>query len=334
MRFVHVLLLAATFGCGHEDPWSTVPPAPLGPFTPTLPRRLTFNSGDDRAPTLWTMGNQIAYARYDPVESAEPCIAYLPAEGGTLVDMHCPPLPSPAETFVSTWSSPALSLDGSQVAFLWERAGSVAELGSWTAELAIAASDAPQTPTVRVPLQEFLPEGFVNSIIEPVWLNGGTVRMMAAYDSIWKVKGGGAERFTDSLVVPRRLVDVDIASGTLTPVPGSESGSAWAPAAAGGFWIVRRPGQLYSVTNGVAAFRAAFSGPVADIAEVADRIVAAWGDTLVEWIDPVNGTRGQIAMPGPVSRVAPAGGRRFIIEVVRGIVLFGAPANLWLWELP
>ena len=334
MRFVPMLLVVLMLGCGHEDPWSAAPRDPLGPRTTTLPRRLTFNQGDDRAPSLWNTGGQIAFARYDPVENAKPCIAYLPADGGTLADMHCPPPRSAADTFETTWGSPVLSADGRQVAFLWQRAGSAAELAAWTSELVIAPSASPRTPTTRVNLQRFFPEGFATSMIEPVWQDAGTIRLLAAYDSIWKVKGGGAERFTDTALVARRLVDVDIATGTVTPVPGSDSGIAWAPAAAGGFWIVRPGARLFSVTNGVAVERAAFAGPVADIAEVADRVVGAWGDTLVEWVDPVSGTSGQIAMPGPVSRVAPAGGRRFVAEVERGMVLFGAPANLWLFEVP
>ena len=334
MRLAPALLVVISLGCGHEDPWQSTPPAPLGPATPGLPRRLTYNTGDDRAPTLWTSGGQIAFARYDPVESPKPCIAYLPAEGGTLLDTHCPPLPAPADTFESTWGSPVLSTDGSQVAFVWQRAGTNAELAPWTSLLVIAPSASPGTPTAEVDLMRFLPEGFTTTMIEPVWQNAGTIRVLSAYDSVWKVKGGGAERFTDTAVVPRRLVDIDIATGIVTAVPGSDSGIAWAPAAAGGFWIVRAPGRLFAVTNGVPLERAAFSAPVVDIAEVADRIVAARGDSLVEWLDPATGTRGQTAMPGPVHRVAPAGGRRFVVEVERGVGQFGEPANLWLFEIP
>lgn len=336
MRFMPALLLALALGCGHEAPWDTVAPPPMGPNGATLPRRLTFNTGDDRAPSLWNTGGQIAFARYDPVENAKPCVAYLPAEGGTLLNMHCPPPRSAADTFETTWGSPVLSADGRQVAFLWQRAGSAAELAAWTSELVIAPSASPHTPTARVTLQRFLPEGFATSMIAPVWQSPGTIRTLAAYDSIVKVKGGGAERFTDTALVARRLVDIDIATGAMTPVPGSDSGFAWAPAAAGGFWIARAPNRLFNVTGGVATERATFSMPVVDIAEVDGLVVAAFrGDTaMVEWIDPVSGARGQIATPGPVRRVAPAGGRRFVAEVERGVVLFGAGANLWLFEVP
>jgi hypothetical protein len=334
MRLAHGLLLAVTLGCGHEDPWSAAPPRPLGPATTTLPRRLTFNVGDDRAPSLWADGSVIAFARFDPVASPKPCIAYLPAAGGTLVDMHCPPAPSAADTFESTWGSPVLSPGGDRIAFLWQRAGSAAELAPWTSELVIAPRSTPRSPTTSVTLIRFLPEGFVTSMTEPAWRDAGTIRLLAAYDSIWKVKGGGAERFTDSARVVRRLVDVDIATGTLTPVAGGDSGIAWAPRGSDGFWLARSGGRLFEVSAGVPVERGVFSATVTDLAEVSGRVVAATGDTLVEWLDPVSGVRGQIAMRGPTYRVAPAGGRRFVAEVERGIVLFGSMANLWLYEVP
>jgi hypothetical protein len=39
-------------------------------------------------------------------------------------------------------------------------------------------------------------------------------------------------------------------------------------------------------------------------------------------------------MPGPVHRLTAAGGRRFVAEVEADGRLFGAPADLWLFELP
>ena len=54
----------------------------------------------------------------------------------------------------------------------------------------------------------------------------------------------------------------------------------------------------------------------------------------LEWLDPATGAQGRIDTPGPVRRVTAASGRQFIAEVERGVVLFGASANLWLYELP
>lgn len=330
-----LLLVVLLAGCGHDGPWRSVAPPASGPFTDVIPRRLTFNQGDDRAPSVGLGGAFVAFARLDPIESPTPCIAVLPASGGTLAREHCPPLPGVIDTFTNTWTAPALSPDGRQVAFLWERYGRTAELSAWTSELVVAPVDSPSAPSRRVLLQDPRPDGYVNSVIEPVWMDAGTVRFLAAYDSIWKVKGGGAERFTDSLLVPRLVMELDVATGAVTPVQGGDSARAWTAAAGGAFWIVRAPARLLRVTNGVASEVDSFSQPVWDLAEVMGVVVAALGDAAaLEWLDPVSGARGQIATQGPVRRVSAAGGRRFVAEVERGVALFGSPANLWLFEVP
>jgi len=335
MRARLVLFLAIAAACGHEAAWSPVAPPPAGPPTTAMPRRLTYNTGDDRSPAFWLAGSAIAFSRYDPVESAQPCIAVLPVEGGTLTAMRCPPPPSPADTFVSTWTSPALSPDGRRVAFHWSRSASAAALGPWTSEIVVAPVDSPRAPIVRLPLQESFPQAYVNSLAKPAWTASGTVRFLATIDSIVKVKGGGAERYTDTFTVARFVAELDPATGALTQVAGGDSAIAWTPGASNDFWTVRESARLIQVAGGTVTERGAFTHPIADIALVNGLVVATLTDTAaVEWLDPTNGNHGLIAMPGPVRQVSAAGGRRFVAEVERGVVLFGAPANLWLYEVP
>lgn len=335
MRALPLMLIGLAAGCGHEQAWTPSAPTLPGPRQGPLPLQLTFNAGDDRAPTLGAAGQMLAFRRYDPVESSATCIAYLPVAGGTLRAMLCPPAPSPADTFVSTWSSPALSPDGQRVAFLWERSSSTSALGSWTSELAVGPADNPRAATVRVAIQESLTQAYVNTLAKPAWTSAGHVRFLASLDSIFKVKGGGAERFTDSIMVSRFVAELDVGAGTLAAVPGGDSAIAWAPGAGDEFWTVRAPARVFHVTGGVAIERETFSQPVADLALVNGVLVAALRDTAaVEWLDPATGARGLLGTSGPVRRLSPAGGRRFVAEVERGVVLFGSPANLWLYELP
>ena len=53
-------------GCGHSPLFVPSPPDSLGPHTTTLPRRLTYSTGDDRHPTV--VGSILAYSRLDPDE--------------------------------------------------------------------------------------------------------------------------------------------------------------------------------------------------------------------------------------------------------------------------
>jgi hypothetical protein len=326
-----LLLLAA---CGHEAAWRAAAPPDVGPNGPTLPRRLTFNTGDDRSPAYWSGGGLIGYIRQLTADNRSGCIAYLPAEGGTVAASYCPPPPGMVDTFVSTWRMPVRSPDGTRVAFHWLRSARTSALASWTSELVVAAATNPRQPEYRVPLQHTLAEGHINAVIDPIWTAAGRIQFLGAYDSIWKIKSGEAEIYTDSALAPRAVVEVDPVAGTLTRVPGGDSAIAWTPGTGSEFWIVRRPARLLQVVNGVATERAVLSLPVEDMAFVNGVIVAALGDTLVEWIDPATGARGQIGTTGPVRRVSPAGGRRFVAEVERGRDQFGMPANLWLFELP
>jgi hypothetical protein len=327
-----VLLVA----CDHSWFWSADRPGPLGPLSDSVPRRLTFNTGDDRAPSPPNATGVFAFSRYDAVASPTNCIAYLPAAGGTLVGTYCPPLPGTAgDTFVSTWREPVLSPDGAQVAFLWERSARYSVLAAWTHEIVVAPAHAPRAPARRVEILLTLPAGRVNTMLDPAWTPAGTVRFLAAHDSIWKVKGGGAARFTDTLVVPVAVVEFDPVTAAFAVVPGGDTALAWSPAASGGLWVVRPDGRLDEVTaSGVVITRASSLAGARDIAEVAGRIVWARGNAWVDWLDPVSGARGQLPASGPVLRVAPAGGRRFIAEVERGVDQFGMPASFWLMEVP
>jgi hypothetical protein len=59
------------------------------------------------------------------------------------------------------------------------------------------------------------------------------------------------------------------------------------------------------------------------------------GGAGLEALDPVSGNLTVLpGLGGPVNRISAAGGKRFVAEVERGVVLFGAPANLWLLEVP
>src|SRR5260221_12899671 len=96
-------------GCNHSWPFDAGNPAPLGPRGQEVPRRLTFNPGDDRDPSV--RGGEITYSRLDPDErGGERCLATLPPAGGTISAETCPGLPAtPADTFVDTWIRPSLS---------------------------------------------------------------------------------------------------------------------------------------------------------------------------------------------------------------------------------
>src|SRR5256885_16043705 len=112
-----LLLLAA---CDHSRPFSFTPgtEGPWGNGSGGMPRRLTFSLGDDRNAAV--TGGLVVFSRLEAsaLATQERCLALLPVDGGTLRGEYCPRGPvSLADTFVDTWTEPALSPDDRGVAY-------------------------------------------------------------------------------------------------------------------------------------------------------------------------------------------------------------------------
>ena len=335
LRLAAALALAA---CSHSEPFATDVPDPLGPPHPALPRQLTYNLGDDRAPNV--AGSQVAFSRRDP-SNASPgeCIALLPAAGGTLTATLCPPPPTPADTFISSWLAPALSPDAERLAFVWRRSARVSALAAWSYDLVVASVDSPSVPLASQSLGRLLSgDRIVNTAVELAWRSPDVVRFLAAYDSVVKVKGGGAARLTDTITVARALMDFDVATATLTVVPGGDGVVAWSQAPDGRVWIVPDSDPYAVLTlaaDGTRAPAGTWPVPVTDIAVIGGSVAGATALEWLYWMEPASGAGGRILLRGAAWRLSPAGADQVVVEVERrGGDAFGAPANLWLVAIP
>lgn len=329
-------------GCSHSEPFATDAPDPLGPPSTDLPRQLTFNPGDDRAPNL--TGTDLVFDRLEAGAAyVAPCIAVLPANGGTLRDEYCAPPPSPADTFVSSWLEPALSPDGTRLAFVWRRSARVSALSAWTYHLVVSSVDSPDVPLAMQLITRELPSGErINTARELSWASATTVRFLGAFDLIVKVKDGGASRFTDTTTVPRALMEFDLTDDTIRVMPGGDGVIAYAQGATA-LWIVAdtSPSLLQTLAaDGTRTAAGTWPGGVTDIAEIGDVLAATrMANTMVRdtmfWLDPGRGQSGLISLPGTARRLSPGPSGTVVVEVERqGGDQYGAPANLWLFPLP
>jgi len=236
-----------------------------------------------------------------------------------------------------------LSPDGRWVAYLWQQGSLVSVLGFYRTRLIVAPTSHPDD-TTRFSLYLNFPAsgGRQNAaaIVKPQWLDADRIRFIGAWEYVFKVKGGGLIRYTDTTFVPLALLDLDLRTDSVAMVPGGDSVIAWAPAPDGGTWIVKAatPTQLRHLAAGMdtAIAVGVFSDSVRDLAAVGDTPVAVVRDTKIEWLDPTSGAIVDSAFTAtPVRRLsAVPGTRRFIAELERGFDQFGDPANLWLYELP
>jgi WD40 repeat protein len=334
-------LLAA---CEHAPSYGVAAPDSLGPRTLALPRRLTFNTGDDRHPAV--TGAVIVYSRLDGDERGnERCLATLPAAGGTIVREQCPGPPrTAADTFVDTWTEPALSPDGRQVAYLWQQGSTISVLGFWSTSVVVASVDRAGDRSGFVwPIRFLTPGGRVGDAVSAIsWADDHTLRLLMGYEFIFKVKGGGVVRYTDTTFQSYGLAELDVATGQFAFVPGGDSAFAYTAAPDGGVWLVRNQDStrlLHLAPGGDSATAVgAFTGPVRWLASVGGMPAAVVGDSRVEWLEPGDSVPRQLPVgvgEGPLRRIAAVEGtRRFVAEIERGTDLFGDPANLWLYELP
>jgi hypothetical protein len=335
VSLARLLLLVAAAGCGHSDPFATDPPDPLGPSSSEVPRQLTFNAGDDRSPTV--TGSAAAYSRRVPgAPHGAACIAILPAEGGTLTAEFCPPEPSAADTFVSNWMEPALSPDGTRLAYVWRRSAPVSYLGAWSHDLAVAAADAPGTPIMTRSLVLHLADGrFANTAMELRWTDDTTVRYLAAFESIYKVKDGGASRYTDTTLLPYVLMEMNARTSASRAVPGADTVSAYADDGAGGTWVARGGVRLVHLgADGTPTPAPDLPFAPTDLDLLDGLLVVAGGLAQIAFGDPAVGSWQLLDAPGPVFRITRGPDRSVVAEVERGEVPFGAPANLWLLPVP
>jgi len=333
-------------GCDHAWPYDSSRPGPLGPQSQVVPRRLTFSTGDDRDPSV--RGNVLVYSRLDPDERGnERCVAGLPLDGGTILYESCPGPPRTlADTFVDTWIEPALSQDGNRVAYMWQQGSLVSVLGFGTTRVVVAPADRAGDTTGFVwPIFYIAPDGRpADAVTQLSWVDDRTVRFIIGHEYVFKVKGGGLERYTDTTFQAYGLADLDIETGTLhVSLPG-DSAFQYTPAPDGGLWLVRlgAPRRVWHLAPPPGADTATivgdFSGAVVWLTSVGGMPAAIVGDTLVQWLVPGDSVPRQMVVGGgggPVHRIVGIpGSRRFIAEIERGWDLFGDRANLWLYELP
>lgn len=355
---VSAVILGLT-ACGHTQPFTTAGADSLPPQSTTVPRRLTFSFGDDRQPSV--AAGRLVFSRLEPAAartSGESCLAYMPPEGGTISAEPCPPpIPqTPADTFVDTWTEPVLSPDGQRVAFMWQQGSLIGVLGFYRTFLVVAPAEAPTDPHrfVWEILMALPGYRFGDSVQKIAWVDDHRLRFLICHEFIFKVKSGSVLRYTDTTFIPYGLAELDLRTGTAALVTGGDSVSMWTPAPDGGAWVVYPSDPtrvLHLGSAGDTASVAVFSDSVVDLAALAGWPVALLayhtGDTArvvpgdtsrIEWVDAAMATPHGLdvgAAMGPARRIAPVpGSRRFVVEVERGDSLFGAPANLWLYEVP
>jgi hypothetical protein len=329
-----VFVCFSLFACTHGEPFTGSPGDSLGPFTPGLPRQLTFNPGRDV--TASAIGDSVVFSRNEEARTdGDYCLALLPLEGGQLYANRCAGGLA-SDTVQDVWTFPVISPDRGRVALVRERevVASGRELGR---ELVIAPLGNPDSVLVVVtggyPLND---STLGNAFRQPTWAGDGMVRFLGGLDQsgpnavfvpggVWEVSVGA-----DPAPEPQRIPDLSDAfafaqreDGSILFLSGSDPSGVyqWTPGAPPS--LVTQFGCLDGSAFGGLTGVAPAPGGVAALVTC----VYEGGSAQVQlhWT-PTGGTQRAVSLRFMPERIAAVPGQaRLIVE---------AGGDLWLVGIP
>ncbi len=343
-RLLLSLFIAAATACDHSQPFELEGTDPHGPFprdsTTPLIQRLTFNTGDDRTPSV--AGDEVVFSRLEPTRSdGDRCIAFLPVIGGTLSRTEC--AGAAADTVRHVWLRPVVSTDGARIAYVAEESSAFRNpVAPTKRNLVVAAIDnINQAIAILNPLNTT--DGMVGDFRELEWVGSETVRFIGGI--------GSFNGFTkDTVFTALGLFEWNVTTGSVAQIEGVTNPVAHTGAPDGGIWFVSGPDStvIFHLPAGATSAVPLFS----DWTSISLTPATMWdidnfdGLPVVAanvLISPLAGTQGMILVLDLASGSASAiwsGSRPRSFAKVPGMsavvidVIDGAGANLWLAELP
>lgn len=360
------LVLLPLLGCGHTEPFGSVPTGTDRPFDVGPPARLTLNEGPDRSAAWLPDGSGILYsAQQLGRRDRDVCLAHIPPDGGSQRQLTCDLTPTGGDS-TDAVESPAPAADG-RLAFV--AVGSrIGAITPGSATISVSSLLDPTAHTRLQPLPYTLPSGPLHSGASQLrWLGPDLLVYLGERVDYQHTCDTCSE--WDTTITGVDVVSLDVRQPGSTPqrIPGTENAS--------GVSVGASPDELYYTLNGdsrvyrhtlssgavAVAHDFGVAGFARDVHVVGDRMAAVVGGRVTYGIDPSFGptqwdsggvlhvvdiTSGtDVALDGPGlfrrPRISPAGSR-LVVEVYPLIIVAGNPpatvvsrrGDLYLYGLP
>ncbi len=288
------LLLLASVGCGHTEPFSTTPPGTNVPFDLGPPARLTVNQGPDRSAAWLPDGSGILYSSQQlGRRDNDVCLALIPATGGSQRQLTCDLSPTGADS-ADAIESPAPSADG-RVAFV-ARASRIQAITPENTSISIGTLPNPADRTRVQSIPYTIPGGPLHSGASQLrWLTPDLLLYLAERVDYQHTCDTCVE--WDTTISGVDVVVLNVAQPGSMPerIPGTEYASGVSAGAT--------PDQIYYTVNGDSrVYRRTLSTGVVELAHdfgaaglardvhvVGNRMAAVVGGRITYGIDPAFG---------------------------------------------
>jgi hypothetical protein len=221
-RFVIAAGIIFATACDHGAPFQPERPAPAPPFSSLLPRRLTFNLGDDRTPAWLPDGSGIIYSsEREDRHDHDRCLAILPPEGGTVQSRFCRVDPIHADS-TDLMEAPAVGSDGR--IFFHQVVSWIGQQKLGASALMLGRADDPIGATRLRPLPYTAPNGRIHSSVRlPQWIGRDSLVYLAE-----QLFYEGSTFYPDTFYTGLDVVLLDLTGATpeFQVVPGTDYASS------------------------------------------------------------------------------------------------------------
>jgi hypothetical protein len=287
---IRLLALTALLGCGHTEPFSSLPFDRDQPFDPSPPVRLTYNRGPDRRPAWLPDGSGILYStQLVDIQDNDVCLARLPAAGGSQRQLTCALTPN-SINLTDALESAAPGADG-RLAYV-AATSSVGAVVPDVQSLALGSLSDPASRQTLQPIPYTIPGGRLHQGVSQIgWLGPNRLLYLAEAVSVI-TPCQFCQKDTVRSGLDAVWLDIDATQPTLHAIPETDFASGVSPGATEDevYYTLNGDSRVYrrQISTGEVAVVHDFgaAGSVRDVHVVGGRMAAVVGGRVAFTVDP------------------------------------------------
>ena len=320
-------------GCDHTPPFTSSIPRPSGPLAPGFGSRITYNPAEDTRPRWLPDGSGFYYtAERNDRADGDQCLARMAPTGGAIVELICDRSPTTDDS-IATFEWAAVDVDDRLAYVRSSTPVSPPTLAPRTVEIRLGNATDQNGQLIRA-FPYTAPSGQVHQGVGWLqWLDANRVAYIAQQVTYAAPCPGCPP---DTVRTGLEVVTLDVATGAVQIIPGTEGANSVALAGNDTIYYTRETGTVIErriLSSGAVAVVHDFGMSVRDVTAGGGLLaaVAGFGDL---WLVRPGNPPQLFYANSSIIFARPAlspDGRRIVVEVQ---TLTSDVPDLWLFEIP